>query len=99
MAYPATKALACAFCSILNQWLTPEQLTEINRLNSTPEYQDGSCASHNFCDPNQAMIDACVKVWGREPEFGDIDPEDKDTDAINEAWSIARKAEFNPSKV
>lgn len=98
MAYPATKALARAFCAVLNQWLTDAMMKEINRRNKLKGYVQ-ACATHDFCDPNQAMIDACVKVWGREPEFGDADPDGKDTDAINEAWNIARKAEFNPNKV
>lgn len=79
------EAVAEEFCRILRKWLTPEEMAEINRRNSTPEYSV-CCASHDFCDPNQAMIDA-LSIFGLEfhPSMCDY---------LNDVWTIARNSEF-----
>lgn len=89
------KNLAIEFSKVLNQWLTSEQLAEINRLNKTPEYQDGSCATHNYCDANQAMIDAFATLYNRQPDVQC----DRDNSLIDGAWSLARYHNFNPSAI
>lgn len=82
---PTTKELCDKFCRILNEWLPPQSIAEINRLNDSPEYE-GCCATHDFCDPNQAMADALE-------EFGlHFDP--KMCDLINEAWELAKQRGF-----
>jgi len=78
-------ALAAEFFRVLREWLTPEELAEINRRNSTPEYSE-SCASHDFCDPNQAMADA-LAAFGME-----FDP--SMCEYIYHAWTIARNSGF-----
>lgn len=85
--------LASEFCRILRDWLTSDELAEIDRRNSLPEYS-GCCASHDFCDPNQAMADA-LSVFGLafDTEMCDL---------INAAWSIASSNGFQepvPSRV
>ncbi len=82
---PSAEQLCDQFCRILNEWLDPPTVGEINRLNSLPEYA-GCCASHDFCDPNQAMADA-LETFGVEfhPDLCDL---------INEAWDQARERQF-----
>lgn len=78
--------LAAEFSRILHEWLTADELAEIQRRNSTLEYS-GFCASHDFCDPNQAMIDA-LSIHGLE----------FDTELcglINDAWAISRMSGFH----
>lgn len=54
--------IADEFLRIVREWCGPEQCAEIDRRNATSEYAyHGHCASHDFCDPNQAMIDALTK--------------------------------------
>ena len=84
--------LAAEFSRILNNFLTPDQITEINRLNTTPDYQNGSCATHNFCDPNQAMIDAWEFLTGEEMELSASD--EKMIELTGRAWQIARENGF-----
>jgi hypothetical protein len=86
---PTAPEVARQFSKILSRWLTPTQMAEINRLNKTPEYQNGCCATGDFCDSNQAMIDALESLgssWA------------KSSDMVNAAWTIARAADFNPNK-
>jgi len=83
--------LANAFSKVLNEWLSTEDISEINRRNSTPEYYVFElCATHDFCDPNQAMIDAYKSIFGREPSVQNK----KDNELINKAWDLAKKAGF-----
>ncbi len=84
-----TTKLAKEFSAILRSWLTPEQLTEINQKNETAAYTNAD-ATHDYCDPNQAMIDAFEKVFGKEIDF----QSDEDSEIINTAWALARKNKF-----
>ncbi len=84
-----TTKLAKEFSAILRSWLTPEQLTEINQKNETAAYTNAD-ATHDYCDPNQAMIDAFEKVFGKEIDF----QSDEDSEIINAAWALARKNKF-----
>lgn len=77
--------LSSEFSRILREWLSPDELAEINRRNSTPEYS-GCCASHDFCDPNQAMVEA-LEVFG-------LDFHPRLCDLVNEAWGIVSRSGF-----
>jgi hypothetical protein len=82
--------VAKQFSVVLNQWI-PEKLYEINLRNKEQSYIDhGCCATHDFCDPNQAIIDAFVSVFGREPDTQNH----KDNLLIDNAWTVAKTAEF-----
>ncbi len=78
------KAIADAFCRILNDWLTSAQIAEVNRRNAMPKYE-GCCATHDFCDPNQAMIDAGA-LFGIQFDIRF----NEDVDLINAAWELAK---------
>ncbi|MCE9555407.1 MAG: hypothetical protein K8T91_18815 [Planctomycetes bacterium] len=62
-----------------------ETIAEINRRNSTPEYHD-CCATHDFCDPNQAMVEA-LRALALEFHPALIG-------LINEAWTLAQQRQF-----
>ena len=85
---PTASDLSVEFCRILNDWLDAETIARINRLNKSSEYQ-GCCATHDFCDPNQAMVDA-LENFGMpfHPELCDL---------INDAWDLARARGFQIS--
>lgn len=81
--------LARQFCEVIKSWLTDEQLNEVNRLNKTEDYYS-ACASHNFCDANQAMIEAMESLglpW--QYDYASL---------VNSAWDIARLAEFDGNR-
>lgn len=85
-----TETLAKSFSNVLNEWLTKEEMATVIERNQTPEYQDGSCATHDFCDANQAIIDAFEKEAGRELDTQDED----DMKLIQKAWDLARDNNF-----
>lgn len=87
---PSAEELARTFSAIIRKWLSQAELLNVIYLNGTAEYAN-CCATHNYCDPNQAMIDALEQfgVYG-------FDANDEELTAlINEAWSLARKRNFN----
>lgn len=80
--------LATKFSIILQHWLTSEQIAEINRLNLI--HNDMCCSTHDFCDPNQAMLDVFSDLFGRD--FDQQNP--VECDLTNEAWTLAKKRGF-----
>ena len=77
--------IAERFALILRHWLNNDQWNEMVRRNTYDEaYQDGACASHDFCDANMAMAEAIHQITGREVDI------DSDNDLWNIAWDIAR---------
>ena len=78
-----TERLANTFAIVLREWLTDDEMTAIVAENA--RRNDGSCATHDHCDSNEAMIEACDRIgydWG--------DPDD----IINSAWSLAKGRGF-----
>lgn len=92
--------LASRFSAIIRDWLSPQELAAV-RLND-PSSQ--CCATHDFCDPNQAMLYAWEGCFGR----GDVPAfilEQDDTDEcyavvnrddqlVNAAWLLSRERGF-----
>lgn len=54
MAKTITQKLAEQFRTTIQEWLTEEELAEVDRKNATPQYE-GCCATHDYCDANEAM--------------------------------------------
>ena len=50
------------------------------------------CASHDYCDANQSMLDAFEKVMGREYNY------EQDTDLVNDAWTLSKISNFYVKK-
>lgn len=89
MKKPTPETLAAEFISILQVWLTREEREAIDALNKIEE-NDSICHSHDYCDPNQAMLDALAR-------FGIVDysaADEKLNALINSAWDIAKKKGF-----
>jgi hypothetical protein len=84
---PTPEELSLVFTRILNEWLPPETIAEINHRNATPKYL-GCCASHDFCDPNQAMIDAM------ESFNVHFYPAPAILALIDDAWALAKSRRF-----
>jgi hypothetical protein len=89
-----TKAelLANGFSEIINDWI-PDKMYEINLRNKEPQYKTRNwCATHDFCDPNQAMIDAFKKLYNKELSTTNK----KHLELINHAWNLAKTNDFKP---
>lgn len=76
--------LARAFAKELTEWLGEEKMQEIVWLNAL-ETDRNACHTHDFCDPNQAIID----VFERE----DLDAV-AETDLSNAVWDMAKANSF-----
>lgn len=82
-------ALARAFSAKLQEDLTASQVRQMIDLNKC-EASDSICHSHDFCDANMPMSDAFEAIVGRQI---DMDA-DADLDLWNDAWAIAKAADF-----
>lgn len=93
--------LSKEFSKVLHKWLTPSQMALCLKRNRA-EPSDAICHSHDFCDANMAMDQAgktlgldlsshvCAEIQSKSGAY---------TDLWNEAWSLAKYAEFNADKV
>jgi hypothetical protein len=86
--------LARVFSILLRYEIGEENLNTVNERNATEPYQHGACATHDYCDSNQFMIDAFVAIFGREPAYADEPGNEQDTNITNAAWNEARKNKF-----
>jgi hypothetical protein len=85
---PDKETLATEFAIIIREWLTPEQCREIDARNAD-ETDARICHSHDFCDANQAMIDA-LERFNVELDV----QSDEQHNLIQGAWDIAKKSGF-----
>jgi hypothetical protein len=87
--------LACevakSFSRLLHGDLGPTKMAVVLERNRAEESK-GVCHSHDFCDANMTMLDA-MKEHGLMQDEG-VSLGDQDTDTWNEAWDIAKRAEF-----
>lgn len=85
--------LAKQFTRIINEWLTIAELKEVRKFNSLPENID-YCGTHNFCDGNQALIDAYQFIFNCQPDITN----NYCLRLSNKAWGIAKQNQFLNSK-
>jgi hypothetical protein len=85
---PTPEKLAKEFAYVLKVWLSIDQQARVLILNKA-EQNPSICHSHDFCDANQAMIDA-LKNIGIESDC----QSDEQMALINEAWDIAKRNGF-----
>ena len=97
-----TEILAREFSATLREWLRPDELAEVVDRNRA-ETDSYICHSHDFCDPNMAMLGAMETVVGIDVdevmvEEGNEAIQNAETaplmTAWNEAWEIAKRNEF-----
>jgi hypothetical protein len=82
-----TRALAIAFTMRLHWTISDGAWDEMVALNATPDFQAGACASQNYCDANEIMLQAFRDVTQNQP-----DPADEiDAAFMRDAWAIARR--------
>tara|TARA_B100000700_G_scaffold325571_1_gene434699 strand:- start:380 stop:667 length:288 start_codon:yes stop_codon:yes gene_type:complete len=81
--------LAEEFADIIRNELTDDELVLVNERNAANGYEKLSCATHDFIDPNQSMLDAMESL---NIEV-DLDS-DKQIKLINEAWWMAKESNF-----
>lgn len=85
---PSVEELSDAFSIVIREFLTENQLASVNYMND-PILP--TCATHDFCDANMAMLEAWTRLTGESK----IDAQnDADCKLINAAWKFSRDEEF-----
>lgn len=92
---PDVNTLAKAFSDEMRAGITAEELAEVNKRNVAEGEGSLICHSHDFCDANMVMYDAWAKVTGAEPPVEFIVNDDRAQAVWQDAWSIAKKANFS----
>lgn len=93
--------LAKVFAEELRSEIGDEAVLEANKKN----LQDpDNCATHEYTDPNEVMMEAFNEVFDRHPllpfdseEFGGFASAEEvnaDLDLFNNAWALAKKNNF-----
>lgn len=87
--------VAKEFCIVIGEWLKGWKLEKVI-LRNRAQHSPSVCHTHDFCDANMAMVEAF--------EFFGLDtPEDQygatSFKLWNDAWDLAKRAEFNSAKV
>lgn len=85
---PSPEELCRAFIAELRQSLSSDELEAIVERNK--ENGPETCASHDFCDPNQCMLDAWEKL-GHALDLSDHEQ----LSITDQAWKLARQREFS----
>ena len=87
--------LADTFAGILRDWFAPDEFAAMRDANAryAREGRMTLCASHDYCDANEAMSAAFIRVIGRDallPTDGRNAERAEDMRAWNAAWDIAK---------
>lgn len=100
MTIPTPRQVADQFKTVLREWLTADQLASVDRVNG--ERADASCATHDHCDANMAMLEALVRLCPTKTEdelcselcLGKTPL----LNAVNDGWTLAKVEGFYPHK-
>ena len=85
--------LAQRFAAQLSEALTVHQMQLVNKRNGEEGPHSQVCHSHDFCDANVYMGEAWSDMFGSEFPMAD-EATDADMEVWNDAWYIAKAAEF-----
>ena len=73
-----TTAVANEFSTTIREWLTPDELAEVIRLNADSKTV---CHTHDYCDPNMLMFEIIDRHLAKQYEQKNLDqgglPDDK----------------------
>lgn len=98
--------LAISFAKVLRESLGEDCVADVVAKNAQPGRCD-DCATHDYCDANEAMARAFEVTFGRPP-LTSADVEDAgesesvleaDTNLWNSAWDLAKRGEFLEQKI
>ena len=96
------KLISDEFSEIIREWFhdKPEELIAINKANKQHQKNNKPyCESHEYCDPNQAMIEACEHISvSCAPKYNDLEDNMFSNlsyvRAIEQAWTMSRENDF-----
>lgn len=82
--------LAKVFGSEVQAALSRAEFREMTDANKAEPDDSDVCHTHDYCDANELMISAFKTVEGRNP----VSASPRDAELINDAWAIAKAADF-----
>jgi hypothetical protein len=84
--------VAAEFTRVLKSWLSPGEWSDmVSKNQNDPAYASGACASHDYCDANEAMTAAFQMLDLPLPgDDGDEDVAPEPFRIWNESWTLAR---------
>lgn len=94
MTDPRIETLAREFSRRLIGDLGEATIARVNAENARRADGDLTCASHEYCDANEYMLEAFEVVTGRELIPANAPMSDEDSALVNAAWSRAKQAGF-----
>tara|TARA_R110000751_G_scaffold74682_5_gene150831 strand:+ start:932 stop:1216 length:285 start_codon:yes stop_codon:yes gene_type:complete len=85
--------LATTFTAILRSWLTVRELSDIDATNRrrNDDTTSRTCASHDYCDPNEAMQQAMTE---HDVSDDNLAENEAACELWSAAWSIAKARGF-----
>lgn len=85
-------AIANRFGYVIREWLTPDEILQVLIMNAqeTGGNAINACNTHEFCDPNEAMIQAFKAIMDREIDTASQD----EMGLICNAWNVAKANHF-----
>lgn len=89
-------AVANTFIENVLRDIGPSSMAKVRGRNHLPEYSDGACPTHDFCDGNQCMLDAIGTITG----LTEMPDEASDpryitwSKIVDAAWNLARACDF-----
>ncbi|RWX70431.1 hypothetical protein EN780_03285 [Mesorhizobium sp. M4B.F.Ca.ET.089.01.1.1] len=86
--------LARAFGSKMQEVLSTREFRAMCDANKAEPEDSGVCHSHDYVDANMTMHEAFLETFGREPAFLNDSEDTADLELWNDAWSIAKAADF-----
>lgn len=90
--------LARLFVLSMNAVLSDSELLDVNVQNKRDGYDPATCASHNFCDANEVMLDALRSYLGITQDRDGEWTLDDHIDRVNKAWQAAKMMEYDPTR-
>lgn len=88
-----TEQLAREFSLKLRHYLSEHEMSQVISLNESEE-DKYCCHSHDFCDANEAMQDAFIKLFGRSCKLYSENEPNSDLVLWNAAWTMAKENKF-----
>lgn len=88
--------LALNFAKLMVAALTAEELQQANTRNRANGYVQSTCATHDFLDANEVMLQALALTTGVPDAELDLDTNNA---AMNYAWQMAKACDFDANRV
>jgi len=90
----AVDRLARTFAATVRRDVGDEWPAMLSAHRASPDRLTGrTCVTHDYCDPNQSMLDAWAELFGSAPDLN------ADGTVIDAAWNAAKAADFYAGSV